>query len=141
MLNHSGIKGMSVTGFAGGGYTSTGDPIFDVIQLVDKDGNIYQVKAATLKKTRLYVTRDRACDRNHSQFQPAYHGPEVRNGTYRATKTVTIPCHTCNEPTPHTIDAEWAIGEMLTSGYTPQPGELVKNYTTTCDKCGDAQYS
>ncbi|MAH44722.1 hypothetical protein CMI37_02785 [Candidatus Pacearchaeota archaeon] len=60
---------------------------------------------------------------------------------YRATKVVILPCHTCNEPTEHAVDGEWATGETLSSGYTPPPDELVKNHVTKCNKCGDAQYS
>ena len=64
-----------------------------------------------------------------------------RPAVYRATKVVILPCHTCNEPTEHAVDGEWATGETLSSGYTPPPDELVKNHVTKCNKCGDTQYS
>lgn len=40
-----------------------------------------------------------------------------------------------------TVDGEWATGVTLPSGYTAQPGELLRFYHMICKTCGFEQWS
>ena len=60
-----------------------------------------------------------------------------KNGTFRALRKDV--CYNCGGDM--IIDGYFATGEMLSSGYTPAPDELVKNKFMECKDCGDWQAS
>lgn len=53
-----------------------------------------------------------------------------------------LTCLACGSPT-LTVDGEWSLGVTLPTGYTPAPGELVKNHWMECssEACGFNQAS
>ena len=63
---------------------------------------------------------------------------EIKNGTFRAHGR--MECFNCGGD--HTIiNGYFATGETLSSGYTPEKGELVKNIAMECKHCGVWQVS
>ena len=62
---------------------------------------------------------------------------EPKNGTFHAIRKDS--CYNCGGGL--IVDGYFATGEELPSGYTPEPGELVKNNIMKCEDCGDWQVS
>ena len=61
----------------------------------------------------------------------------VKHGTFRAHGK--MECPNCGGRM--IINGQFAIGEKLLSGYTPEKGELVKNIVMECKDCHNWQVS
>jgi hypothetical protein len=82
-------------------------------------------------------------DENPGRFTDV--GNEVSYGCFSAT--TKLSCGNTNDDGRTicvgtlTVKGHFGIGEELLSGYTPEPGELVKNDHMKCDTCDFEQFS